>query len=951
MSTTMNNFNKGIILSTALLFFIFASVSFAQNVSTTGTIQGTISSADTEALPGVKVIVTNLDTGLIRETFTNDKGYYAARLLPLSNNYQIEASLEGFNTMKQTGVKVSIGSVLNIDLTMQLASVEEVIVVTSDAAIVEVGKSEFTTTISEEAIQSLPLNGRDYTDFVQLTPMVTVSTEREGLSISGARGINSNIMMDGADNNSAFFGEQRGGTRPPFTFSQEAVKEFQVINNGFSAQYGKAGGGIVNAVTKSGTNTYHSSLWYYFRDDSFVGEDANGETLDTFDQKQLGLTFSGPIIKDKLFFFLCYDSQRYDTTNFFYSDAEQDQFFMGLDGQAWTQTNDQDVFLLKLDYQLNPENNLSFRWNYLKHESDNGTGGSGYYYAGDAMIDIDGTMYPISNNGLEKDTANSMVIQWNSFLSATMFNEFRFQYAHEDRPREAKSTALPETAIYGVATFGQNNFLPNGLDEDRYQFLENFTYSMENHEINVGIDFNYLVIDDWFPRYASGSYTFYNEDAWINRNDPEYVADNNYDYKYTQSFGTFDVDYEHFDYAFYVQDEWKPMTNLTINGGLRYDFQSHPDPEETNPLYPDTGQIPEDSDNWAPRLGFSWDPTGDNKMNVRGGVGIFYSRTPSLLVANALLNNGVTSSRYEVRPNDPNFPDYPNTMTAEPTGGASKPTLFVFDPDFENPETLRFSLGVEREIIPDLAVSIDYTYAKTENLERRFNANLKPSTETAEDGRPLYDDYDVYNENFYKIITFKSDAESEYNAFNLKMNKRMSNNWSMLASYTYAENKDNDSNERSVSSSSGYSQDQYDLDGDWGWANFDVRHQLAFSGLYELPYGFAVSGIFRYNSGQPWTITTGDDDNNDGFYSDRPIGVARNSERRPEFKTFDFRLSWSFKFYQEHEITIIGEAFNLFDWENRDISGSHMDLDSSQFGVEDLAGDPRQFQVGLRYSF
>ncbi|MFC1853688.1 carboxypeptidase regulatory-like domain-containing protein, partial [candidate division CSSED10-310 bacterium] len=310
------------------LFFVVlvASVSFAQSVATTGSIQGTASSKDGAPLPGVTIKVSNLDTGLVRNLTTNENGSYIARFLPLSNNYQLEATLEGFSKLTQSGIKVALGSQLTINLTMELSSVQEVMVVTSEAPIIEVGKSEYTTTISDEAIATLPLNGRDYTDFVMLTPMSTISTERNGLSLSGARGINSNIMMDGADNNSAFFGEGRGGTRPPFTFSQSAVKEFQVINNGYSAQYGKAGGGIINAVTKSGSNTYHGSLWYFFRDDSFIGKDANDEEYDTFDQKQLGLTFSGPLIKDKLFMFLCYDSQRYESTQFSYLYAEQDTF-------------------------------------------------------------------------------------------------------------------------------------------------------------------------------------------------------------------------------------------------------------------------------------------------------------------------------------------------------------------------------------------------------------------------------------------------------------------------------------------------------------------------------------------------------------------------------------------------------------------------------------------------
>jgi len=945
----------------------------AQSDVSTGQLFGTVTDPEGAVMPGATVEATNTATGFARRSISDARGLYRIDLLPVGT-YEVKGMLSGFNTQVYRDIYVGLGASVRLDFALEISAVEEEIVVTAEAPVIETTNPNTSSSVSDEQIANLPLNGRDFTNFVLLTPGATygdtnaVQGARGGLNV-GARAIQNSFNIDGTNSQSSFFGEERGGTRPPFTFSQAAIQELQVIKSDYGTQFSSSGA-VINAITKSGTNSFTGEVWTYYTDDSMVGTTAGNEEVDPREptdqtQIQYGFALGGPVIRDQLHFFTSIDAQDYEIPyyvnfdSFPFDRVVEWENLTGLDfaqetggqtcptcsGEIGT-TNDALVFLVKFDWQLSADHLLTVRDNYSTEEGENLT--SNYDNTGR------------SNNGLEENSFNSLVVTLNSVVSEDMFNEAYLQWAVEERPRTANNTAIPEVGIYPyLATWGQNNFLPNWLDEDRIQLIDNLTWYSGNHTFKVGANLDFVSFDDGFFRYGGGSYSYNSYDDFLDGATP---------FSYDQAFSDYNgaVKFNTNYYAAYFQDEWRATPNLTLTYGLRYELQDHDSPKETNPLYPLTGQIPNDSNNWAPRIGFAWDIGGEGKSVLRGGAGYFYDNTPTLLDANAMLTNGIRVVRYSVRcmSNPGVCPDFPNRWASpNDLGDAVKPDIFVYDPSFENPETLRMSLGYEREIARNFSLGIDVIYQDTENLQRKWDQNLAPDGGTTPDGRPTYDRGANYDD-FDQIMQFFSDAKQEYRAAIIHGRKRFADSWFLDFSYTWSTSKDNDSNERSVSSSSDFPEDQFNLDSSWGYSNFDVRHKFVASFGWQLPANFLVSGIYTWRSGFPYTAEDGRDINGDGYYNDHALvetspGVyyhyGRNTERQPDYTTLDLRLSWTANFGKNLQLELIGEVFNLFDSSNWltnkfDLIDRYGDF-IDDFGANNLPGTPRTFQVGAKFRF
>ncbi len=957
----MRRFMFGVGLLVVAALICVPQAGWAQSSQSTGQITGSVMDNDGGVLPGVTVEARNPATGFSRAAITDTDGFYRLDLLP-SGTYDVKAVLSGFQTEVQRAVQVSLGSSVRIDYKLHASTVAEEIVVTAEAPIIETTNPSVASTVGNEQIANLPLQGRDFTDFAILTPGAVAADNsqqggRGGLNI-GARAIQNSFNIDGSNSQSNFFGEERGGTRPPFTFSQAAIKEFQVVKSSYNLQFNSSGG-VINAVTKSGTNELKGEAFYYYRDDSFVEEDARGFDSNNFEQKQFGFALGGPVIKDKLHFFVSYDGQRYTTPYLavfrdFPTDRTAEwEAMTGLNYANETgeidQTNDADVYLAKLDWQLSDNNLLTIRDNYSKNEGENLT--SSYSNTGR------------SNNGLEENKFNSFVASLNSVISEDAFNELIVQVSKEERPRTANTTETPEVGIYRYrAAWGQNNFLPNFLDEDHIQVIDNFTYYMGEHTFKAGINFDLTSFDDGFFRYGGGSYSFSSWDDFFN-NDP---------FSYTQSFSDYDgkVKFDTNYYSAYVQDEWRTSPNFTLTYGLRWDMQDHDKPKETNPLFPNTGDIPNDTDNFAPRVGFAWDINGDGKSVLRGGAGYFYDNTPTLLDANAMLANGVRVIRVSNRCAYDECPTYPGRWNSLGDLEGATPDIFVYDPNFENPETWRLSAGYEKEILTDLSVGVDVIYSQTKKLERKLDRNIADNGGLTPDGLPTYDRHANYD-GLDQIMQFTSDAKAKYKAIVLKARKRYSHGWMLDASYTWSEATDTDSNERSVSSSSSYPMDQFNLEGEWGPSNFDATHKFVLSATYQLPYGFMVSGIIYYRSGFPYSaMMDGWDSNTDGYTRNERALVEtspgvwyrykRNTYNQPDFKNMDLRLSKTFSFGEDYELELIAEIFNVTNeanWTTRnttlisyDWGGTNPQFEDN-FGQGTDVGDPRSYQLGMKFRF
>jgi len=953
----------------AVFFLSFcAPLALAQSDLTKGSIAGVVRDDSGGVLPGATVQVTNKDTGLTRSSPTDRGGNYSFTLLP-PGTYSVRAELPNFSLVEKTGVRVTLGETASIDFELEVSNVKEEVIVTAEAPVVETTKSDVSQVVNERQIETLPLNGRDFTDLVRLTPG-TVDAGDGRVSVGGNRGIQNNFNIDGADSNSSFFGEERGGTRPSFTFSQAAIREFQVVSSSYNAQFGNATGGIINAITKSGTNEFHGTVFYFFRDDSFIEEDAFGRESPNFEQSQGGFNLGGPIVRDRLHFFTNYDLQRRDedTSRIFRNligtpldtaaNRARLEALLGYSLQeeigvcdrpapapcsGYVQTSDQDVLLVKFDLQASPNHLVTLRNNYSKYTGENGT----------SSFQTDG----LSTNGLEENEFNSVVGSVSSVFGGNSANELILQYANEERPRTANSTRIPETVISRSfdAVLGQNNFLPNNLEEARYQLLDNFTLFLGEHALKAGVDYSHVEYDDLFFRFQAGSYIF---NTWA-----DFFADR--PDEYTQAFSPnggrvkFDVDY----IAAYIQDEWKPTSRLTLNLGLRYELQQNPD-GTLNPAFHQTGDIPDDTDNIAPRLGFAFDVEGNRKGVLRGGVGRFFNTTPTLLLANALLTNGVTVTRVNLRRSTggtlpTGFPTYPNTIPSLGALPTVRPDLFVVEEDFENPETWKSSLGYEREVLKNFSAGVDFIYARGDNFERRWDINLFPAMGTTADGRPLYQTTTRPVAGFGRIIEFTSDAETEYTAAAVTLRKRFANRWQATLNYTWSDFKDHDTNERNVSSTGNVPMDMFDIDSNWGPSDYDVEHNVVLSGTVILPWEINFSLIGTYRTGRPYTAQDARDLNRDGMFVDRPTVdgriLGRNSFRQPDFKNLDVRLSKTFSFFKVVELELIGEAFNVTGESNKFTSRTQLIASNgtvrSDFGQLNVSGRPRQYQAGLRVRF
>ncbi len=974
------NFKKLLLVTMLAVAICPGAIQAAQ---TRGSIQGFVQDRDGNPIVNAEITLINTETGYNQTIISFEDGRYRARLLPLGG-YQVIVYKDGYALYQQDGVHLTLGSTATLNVTLLPVTIEESIVVTGDAPLVEVTNVNSGSSVNQRSIENLPLIDRNFESHLLLTPGTIYHRFR--VQIAGQRGNANNLMMDGADNNSAFFGEQRGGTRPPFTFSQEAVREFVVMNNAYSPEYGKATGGIINAVTKSGTNTLSGSAFFYFQNQDFAERNAAGNKFDDYEQSQFGLTLGGPILQDKIFFFIAYDGQLKDRPIFpffdrYYTRAGDDDgrsFYADnpdvanmYDFERWNynyiQTHDANVLLSKIDWILNPYHHMTIRHNYSRFISENGTVTSGIE----------------QYNGFERTYSSSIVGTLTSLLTSQMYNEFRLQVAQEKRPREPNDTTYPTTIIRGsnYLAFGQRTYLPSIVDETRYQIANNLTWMGDRHEIKVGFDINHLEINNTFLRYGGGYYEFESIDDFPH-------APSTFIQGWDRTGNEGRVPMNTTDYSFFIQDTWQPRSNLTINYGLRYEYQKNPTPDMPNPnadilpwwsddeadRYNPTTIIPDDKNNWGPRIGIAWSPFDDEKTVVRAGWGVFYTRISSILLAQALANNGYRIVTVSMGPHHPDFPDYPNRIPDVPAEGTLAPDIYVFAPDFQHPETNRFSLGIEREVTRNMSVELEGIYSRTKHLERKFDINLQQPTFNENTGR--YEFSRVRrNPDFNKIIQFTDDAEAKYYAVNLKINKRFSNNYQFMASYTWSQTFDHVSSSNSTEMV-GYDfpENAYDLDGEWAYSDFDVRHRFVLSGLYELNellnlpdwYRLRVSGIFQYQSGIPWKPIVSGDRNRDGYTSnDSPrffddetgqwVKIGRNSERQPHFKKMDMRISNAFRI-SDVELEFIIEAFNVFNWANWRVRSSNMQYNESNppgedYGVADLPGVPRQYQIGARVRF
>lgn len=920
----------------------------AQATATTGQIEGTLSDGSGGALPGAIITATNKATGFVRETLTDERGFYRLGLLPLGT-YDVAAELSGFATAHLKDVVLTVGQTRQLPIALTLATVEENVTVASVAEV----RTLPAATIDETAIDSLPINGRRFQDFALLTPGAMVEGQRSGTSINGQRGINTAFNVDGTSWDNPFFGGIKGGERSneAYTISQEVIEQFQINNAGYSAEFGRSGGGVMNAVTKSGTNTMSGSAFWYFRNEGMVADDSFGRPPTDFKQHQFGATMGGPIVVNRTHFFAAYDQQVKSNPLIveFTAPNQTGAGIPGFEGKSGSVTQTNDIWTLfgRVDHRINNANTLWLRYNWSKNRGENGLGSSP-------------TNFAPESSSLERDETNTFVTQWSSIITPRLLNEVRFQFGRENRPRTPNTDAVTIT-VTGLGTIGRSTSLPSLETDDRYQFVDNFTYVRGAHSFRAGTDINLLnVRQPFFLSRSGGEYRFNSINDYLTTlNTGQQVYRD-----YRQGFGRTDVAFWQKEMAFYIQDTWSISGNLTINYGLRYDAQFNPQPDQPNPALEGSDQIPSDTNNWGPRAGFSWDPFKDARTVVRGNVGLYYSRTPALLMVSPFTTNGLAAYQITFTPTTVGVPIFPNVLTSAPTGAtAPRSDVIFFNDEFDNPRTLQISGGVEREVFARLTLGIDVIYADTKNLQRLFDINLAPASGTAADGRLLYQTPRP-NTAFARMLQTESTAKARYVGTTLSARRRWAggDEWynqgfQLQAFYTYGQAKDDDSNERNFSST--FYQDWQNLGVEYTWAETDIRHNFVVNATLQLAHDFQIGLIQTDRTGRPYSLKATSDLNNDGtFDNDRQfvngVDTGRNAFRHPNFHRTDLRVTKMFRLPRAANVAEVSvDLFNLWNNANEFVGSTNRNfVGNVNAGVpNEQIGGSRQMQISLRYRF
>ncbi|MEO8505629.1 MAG: TonB-dependent receptor [Acidobacteriota bacterium] len=989
--------------SRILVLFVVAIVTLtgallAQSQATTGVIEGTVVDPSGAALPGATVAVKNTATNFEKTITTEANGRFRALLLPLGP-YQVTASLQGFATLIRDGLDLQVGQSVNLQLQMQISAVQEQITVSGEAPTVETTRTEGSTRIDVRSIQGLPNNGRNFLDYTKLTPGVTTVQGPDGdeLSINGQKGISNNVSVDGADFNNPFFGEQRGGQRPPFTFNLDAVQEVVVVADGAPAEFGRSQSGFVNVVTKSGTNSHHGTAHAFYKNDSLSSpaKKANGAEAKKFpeDQGQYGFTLGGPVSTDHVFYFIAGDVQKASSTK--QNDPNRiepavlDYFnSIGITNENGSidRTNDATVLLGKLDWQASADNLFSVRLNYTKSEQKNGT------------FDVDS--WGRSANATEKDDSHSISGSIISTLSDNYLNEFRFQYARENRPRSydgpinaATGRPLPDTAFDFANSyrFGMPFFIPVKYYDERYQANDNLSILHGNHNLKAGLEYNWVSSNQTFVGFANGRYIFDSTAGFLNfARNPKFVECSDGSSSqvgvcpagtsitgpvllYLQQAGVGGLTSEQAgtqkipqkEPAVFAQDKWQPRSNLTFQYGLRWEAQIEPDPitppnqvffkdfigKTVNTAagpqtFPSNGKIPSDYAMWQPRLGVTWDPQDNGRSVIRATAGIFYGRVPGLNLASTRSTNGSRGQNlFRSSPASPFLgpvPAYGTLITR--VGDPFDPDVFVFDRHFKNPRTYAASLSYERELTGDLGFLVKYNYAKGEHISRFVNRN-DPLL-----GSPWGTGLGAGGANgIATLTTVESTARSLYNGVTLGLNKRWSHNFQYQIYYTYSKDKSDDDNERDPFSFR-YAK-VTDLNAEYGYSDRDQRDRFNAWLLYRAPGDVDINVRYAYRSAQPQSITASgavanaptDRINPDGSVTQRNLGRKDNV-----FNSLDLRVSRPFH-VGAFQLEPILEVFNLFNSANfrrPEVTNLIFNFDGT---VQSGDGDPRQIQVGLRF--
>lgn len=946
-----------------------------------GEINGTIRDESGAVLPGVTVTLRDTKTGFERVTVSSAAGQYSGLLLPLSV-YVVRAELQGFSPVMSDPLPVTVGKALIVNLAMKVASVTETVEVIGEPGSTAPALG---TVINETAIVNLPINGRDYRDFALLSPTARAITGTRGtFRVAGQPGDYLALNVDGADFTNNFFGEFFGSIEAKnFTIPLEAVQEFEVSAGGLGAQSGRSNGGLVNVVTKSGSNERHGSLAYFLRHHHLTANDAFGNPPTGLVRHAGGGSAGGPIVSNRAFYFVAADVQR-QTTPLTVRFARNvagvavPEFGIAdlgaLQGQFPRHENVTTV-LVKIDHMVTTNHRFSVRTNFTRNQGDNIAGGS--LILSRAIANLES----FHNQGV------SMVASLSSSLGPRLFLEGKVQVSGETRPRERQATT-PQVQISDTGIFGGSASLPSTQDMYRYQASENIGYVRGTHTFKMGVDYDgFNMRNNSFAQALNGAYTFPTLAAFQLRQPSLYSQNFGLNGSTARDAALLKSFWQH-EAAAYIQDQFRPTSRLTINAGLRYDAQLNPQPQagiagvrvpvgapvitgnQVQLTYAAVPQgIPDDTNNWGPRTDVAYDVTGDGKTLVRSSAGLYYGRTPMIYFP--MRGAGVSNTTLVAAPSRFGV-TFPNILPSTIAPGSALATLLgppaiqYVDPGFENPRVLQVNASVTRQVA-GMSLEGGYIFSDSRNLRiggyrsTLWDRNLAPPTQFDQFGRGVgilaagRPDTTITQANALTSL-----GRGRYQALLVTLRRPLRNNWQAYASYTLAKSEGNGSTERDTEALLGPS-DPFNPDSDYGINELDQRHQLKSYLVVTLPYDVVLASTWSAGSGLAFPVysptdVNGDGMTNTGLQPDRPVAggqlLPRFPYHQPGFFTWDLRVAKGLAFGNLGRAQLILEVFNLLKNANTYADPrTQAILGSQNFRVNNQTLGPRLAQLGLRFDF
>lgn len=989
----------------AALVLLASTFARAQTGATSSAIVGSIVDPSDALIRGVRVSATNIETNFVRETISNDQGHFALDGLP-PGVYRVVMEYTGFSTEVLNAVSLDLGSTVDLKVTLRIAPVEQAITVDARASTIDVQSTAISATVSQQQIERLPINGRNFISFALITPGATPDrmpvqgvTATSGLSFQGQHGRSNNITVDGLDNTD----DATGGVRA--TFSQDAVREFQVLTQSYAAEFGKASAGVVNIVTKSGTNTVAGSLFAYVRTDALNAKehfekfnpagDRINQAKAPFDQQQFGAGMGGPLRKDRAFFYGSVERLQTHANNFVtIDDQTRIDVFGRPAGTAAdllrasgfpvetghvpyriTSTN----ALVKTDVKVGPTQTLTVRYNY----------GNGYH----GNVESWGGLIARSRGASLNNTDHTVAASWTSALSVRGLNELRVQAATRDQRVLSLDptcgactdplTGGPTVDISGVASAGRNRLTPQIRDNARYEVIDTFSRDAGAHLWKMGIDFD--TIDhrrSSLPVYFGGRYIFSALPAIAGILPAPVSAIQAFALglpaAYVQGYGNpNDSGVVHY-LSMFAQDKWRLSNRVSVNAGLRYQTQFWQRRTYNLPGY-GAFTTPRDRNDFAPRIGVAWTPTAARTMSIHGAYGIYYD----YVIAGAFGAANVLNGRADgVRTLVLRFPqsvaawNAPGRRLAEPAGPYPSSVLGI-DPDLRSSYAHQMSIGMDRAMPRDMVLSASVVIVRGYNQLGAIDYN--PLVPDLGPGRRP-GDIGGQAGTSASVLQYTPYGQSWYHGLTVALNKRLSRRLQFASSYSLSKAEDNTTDFQSTflpeNNGRGRNPEDsaglplgFDPMGERGPSQQDQRHRFVFSGSYLTAQRVQVSAIATFGSGVPYNVLAGVDLNGDGdgggFPADRArrnpmdpaTSVRRNSGRLPRESSVDVRVSRIFAIVGKSKVEASFEIFNLFDTVNyTDINnvfgtGRYPDQPAAHFGEFQRAAPPRQAQIALRVSF